>query len=370
MTFARTLLPLLFSFPLCAVAPARAQWHVVREHAQKHFPHTIPAGNYSGLARLHDDVYAVVSDKSDSALYFRFRIQVDSLTGDVERAECLGPSVRIGEGSLDHEAIALTRDSLLVVASEALFRFAAYPAGHDTDPAPSAASFARQPVTSPLATYKPFPPDRFYPNYGYESLTYDALRDCLWTVSESTMPMDGQAATPANGQANVLRLFAFSPECLRADRTPADTVPVASSYVYRMDGPSTTHKAQVYVMGVSELCALPDGRLLVLEREAFVPKKKIGAFCHCKLYVVDPAVSAQVPLGAPLPSAAPFMQKTLLTEWRTSLSLLGRSFANYEGMCLGPRLRDGSQVLLLVSDSQNQYGGVLRDWIKSIVIAP
>lgn len=365
MTFARTLFPLLFSFPFLYVSPAGAHWHVVRENGQKHFPHTIPAGNYSGLTRLHDDIYAVVSDKSDSALYFRFRIRVDSLTGDVERAECLGPSVRIGEGSLDHEAIALTRDSLLVVASEALFRFAAYAVGSGTD----SAFFAREPLTSPLVTYIPFPPNRFYPNYGYESLAYDALRDCLWTVSESTMPMDGQAATPANGEANVLRLFAFSPECLRKAKTPADTVPVAS-YVYRMDRPSTTRKAQVYVMGVSELCALPDGRLLVLEREAFVPKKKIGAFCQCKLYVVDPAVSTQVSLSSPLPSDVPCMQKTLLTEWRTSLSLLGRSFANYEGMCLGPCLKDGSQVLLLVSDSQNQYGGVLRDWIKSIVIAP
>lgn len=123
-------------------------------------------------------------------------------------------------------------------------------------------------------------------------------------------------------------------------------------------------------MGVSELCTLPDGRLLVLEREAFVPQQKIGAFCHCKLYVVDPAVSVLVPLSSPLSPDVPCMQKTLLTEWRTSLTLLGRSFANYEGMCLGPCLKDGSQVLLLVSDSQDQYGGVLRDWIKSIVIAP
>ena len=35
---------------------------------------TVAAGNYSGIAHLHDDIYAVVSDKSDSALYFNFRI--------------------------------------------------------------------------------------------------------------------------------------------------------------------------------------------------------------------------------------------------------------------------------------------------------
>ena len=37
---------------------------VVRENSQKTFPKTVAAGNYSGIAHLHDDIYAVVSDKS------------------------------------------------------------------------------------------------------------------------------------------------------------------------------------------------------------------------------------------------------------------------------------------------------------------
>ena len=55
-------------------------------------------------------------------------------------------------------------------------------------------------------------------------------------------------------------------------------------------------------------------------------------------------------------------------EWKTGLSLSKRSFANYEGMCLGPKLEDGSQVVILLSDSQDQYAGVLKDWFKTIVI--
>lgn len=52
----------------------------------------------------------------------------------------------------------------------------------------------------------------------------------------------------------------------------------------------------------------------------------------------------------------------------TGLPLSKRSFANYEGMCLGPMLEDGSQVVILLSDSQDQYAGVLKDWFKTIVI--
>jgi hypothetical protein len=62
------------------------------------------------------------------------------------------------------------------------------------------------------------------------------------------------------------------------------------------------------------------------------------------------------------------MKKTLLSEWMTAIGLLEVSLANYEGMCLGPKLPDGRQVLVLISDSQNQYEGVLKDWIKTLVI--
>lgn len=52
----------------------------------------------------------------------------------------------------------------------------------------------------------------------------------------------------------------------------------------------------------------------------------------------------------------------------TRLTLLDWSVANYEGMCFGPKLVDGSRVLILVSDSQDNYGGVLKDWFRTIII--
>ena len=141
-----------------------------------------------------------------------------------------------------------------------------------------------------------------------------------------------------------------------------------TTYAYQMDQPSTYKKADIYVMGVSELCALPDGQLLVLEREAFIPKIKIGAFCKCKLYLINPLNSEEFSMKENFSSDTPFLKKRLLAEWKTGLSLSKRSFANYEGMCLGPMLEDGSQVVILLSDSQDQYAGVLKDWFKTIVI--
>ena len=102
-------------------------WHVVRENAQKTFPKTVAAGNYSGITHLHDDIYAVVSDKSDSALFFKFRIQLNPVSGELEHVENLGFSETVREKGLDHEAIARVSDSTLVTVSEGLFRFAEYP---------------------------------------------------------------------------------------------------------------------------------------------------------------------------------------------------------------------------------------------------
>jgi hypothetical protein len=119
-------------------------------------------------------------------------------------------------------------------------------------------------------------------------------------------------------------------------------------------------------MGVSELCALDDGSLLVLEREFRVPKKLIGASVEQKLYRVVPKPEQRLNPAERLTDEVTFLDKQLVARWRTKLNLTRRNLANYEGMCLGPRLSDGRQVLVLISDSQHRYRGVLKDWIKVI----
>lgn len=358
------------------------EWKVVRENSQKAFPKTVAAGNYSGIAHLHDDIYAVVSDKSDSALYFNFRIQVNPKTGEPEQVENLGFTERTDgtlndgkpwlglEKGFDHEAIVKVSDSTLVIASEGYCRLKEYPF------LPISADTAKVGYPQNLWESR-WPSSDFYPNYNFESLAFDSVRQYLWTIPESTLRKDGQPATPQNGLANRLRLMRLDWGKMKEDSNREEYSEQVSSkkdsrymttYAYQMDQPSTHKKADIYVMGVSELCVLPDGQLLVLERETFIPKIKIGAFCKCKLYLINPLNSEEFSMKEKFSSDTPFLKKRLLTEWKTGLSLSKRSFANYEGMCLGPMLEDGSQVVILLSDSQDQYAGVLKDWFKTIVI--
>ena len=373
------ILTIFLAFSLLAGAQ---DWKVVRENPQKAFPKTVAAGNYSGIAHLHDDIYAVVSDKSDSALYFNFRIQVNPKTGELEQVENLGFTERTDgtlydgkpwqgqEKGFDHEAIVKVSDSTLVIASEGYCRLKEYPI------LPISADTAKVGYPQNLWESR-WPSSDFYPNYNFESLAFDSVHQYLWTIPESTLRKDGQPATPQNGLTNQLRLMRLDWGKMKEDSNKEEYSEQVNSkkdsrymttYAYQMDQPSTHKKADIYVMGVSELCALPDGQLLILEREAFIPKIKIGAFCKCKLYQINPLNSEEFSMKEKFSSDTPFLKKRLLTEWKTSLSLSKRSFANYEGMCLGPKLEDGSQVIILLSDSQDQYAGVLKDWFKTIVI--
>ena len=373
------ILTMFLAFSLLAGAQ---DWKVVRENSQKAFPKTVAAGNYSGIAHLHDDIYAVVSDKSDSVLYFNFRIQVNPKTGEPEQVENLGFTERTDgtlndgkpwlglEKGFDHEAIVKVSDSTLVIASEGYCRLKEFSI------LPTSADAAKGGYPQNLWESR-WPSSDFYPNYNFESLAFDSVHQYLWTIPESTFRKDGQPATPQNGLANRLRLMRLNWGKMKEDSNKEEYSEQVNSkkdsrymmtYAYQMDQPSTHKKADIYVMGVSELCVLPDGQLLVLEREAFIPKIKIGAFCKCKLYLINPLNSEEFSMKEKFSSDIPFLKKRLLTEWKTGLSLSKRSFANYEGMCLGPKLEDGSQVVILLSDSQDQYAGVLKDWFKTIVI--
>ncbi len=344
------ILSIFLAFSLLAGAQ---DWKVVRENPQKAFPKTVAAGNYSGIAHLHDDNYAVVSDKSDSALYFNFRIQVNPKTGELEQVENLGFTERTDgtlnagkfwrgqEKGFDHEAIVKASDSTVVITSEGYCRLKEYPV------LPTSANAPKISYQQNLWE-RSWPSSDFYPNYNFESLAFDSVRQFLWTIPESTLRKDGQPATPQNGLANQLRLMRLNwgkikenrniPEStLRKDGQPAtpqnglanqlrlmrydggkikenrnkenngkeDCCEQESSkkasrymtaYAYQMDQPSSHKKADIYVMGVSELCALPDGQLLVLEREAFIPMIKIGSFCKCKLYQINPLNSEEFAL--------------------------------------------------------------------------
>ena len=183
-------------------------------------------------------------------------------------------------------------------------------------------------------------------NYGFESLAYSAATNQFWTTTENALKKD--IGKPDEGVR--LRLQSFD-----------DNLMTKHQYEYRTDSPVYGNKKKRnYAFGVAEICALADSSLIVLEREFIVTSNYIGSKCNHKLFVVKPTKNDVS------------MEKNQLYSFETKLSLSHTNLANYEGMCLGARLSDGKQTLLLVNDSQAGAGNkifALQDYLKVISIS-
>ena len=284
---------------LCAV-PLSVSAQQLRLNRQQKFHDDMPAGNYSGITPIGDDRYAVVSDKTADGFYV-FHISIDSVSGRIVSVgnEGFRPS---GHDSRDQEGIAwCPRTHTLFISGEADNQILEY----DADGRRTGRRLQVPATFSQLSG-----------NYGERPARSDSL----------------------------LRLTAFD-----------DSGRVVAQYAYALDGVKPKRRGTL-VNGVSELCALGDGRLLVLERTLRVTPLKIGSYAETRLYVVSPTADAQ-PLA-----------KSLLCSFRTRINLFRRNFANYEGLCVARRCADGTLVLLLIADSQNRYRGLLRDWLRTIVV--
>lgn len=272
--------------------------------SQQHFPRQIPAGNYSGICSIGDGLFAVVDDKHRDDGFYLFHFDIDMQNNRITKAENKGYRSS-GLPNRDMEGICYRPSSrTLFISGEADNEVYEYD------------------LEGKRTGHKLNMPNRFKragSNQGIEALTYDTLSHQFFLTTERPLPGD-----------SLLRIQAFN-----------DDLQPTRQYLYEPDhglSPKHTH-------GVSALCAMGDGRLLVLERQVRVPRMRLDATTVISIYEVRPAQNENM------------LTKKLVSKFHTRLTVLNRKFANYEGMCaLSPNL------LLLVADSQNQYKGVLRDW--------
>ena len=317
---------------LMLLMPAMLMAQEVTVMKQRKFPKTVSAGNYSGITWLGGSRYAVANDKSPTAGFYLMTIDIDSITGELSsvREDTFHTS---GLPNRDEEGICyMPHTQTVFVSGEKDQEILEYN------------------LQGQLTGRKLNIPEIFkscYSNGGFEALTYQAQTHLFWTTTEFTLKTDGEKPTIKRKIKNRLRLQSFG-----------DDFQPKEQYWYETDSTMIHKEKGRSILGVSGLAALEDGRIVVLERELYFPKKQIGSFCIVRLYLVDPSQH----------QPGEVLSKTLLAEFKTKFNLTRRNFANYEGICLGPKLSDGRQVLILICDSQNQHRGVMRDWFKTVIL--
>lgn len=308
----------------------------------------IPAGNYSGITPLGDDRYAIVNDKAPKDGWYEFQIIMEHTKANIISVKLLGTHNN-DNPSRDAEGIVYVPESksIFISAEDDQQIREYYLNGNLTE--------------RELAVPEMFGKDKIRGNYGFEALAYSAETGLFWTCTESALKADGEVSSVENPVAVRLRFQSFD-----------GNLQPLQQYLYETDAPEASRPARSFAHGVPSITALDDGRLLVLEREILVAEHGVGSYVINKIYLVQPDAASLLTADADINAATP-MQKHLMTEWKTSISANHQNLANYEGMCLGPKLKDGRQTILLIADSQNGYGNALfrlKDYIRVGIIDP
>jgi hypothetical protein len=318
---------LVISLFFCA-GKAFPQMTMLRQQKMNRW--NIPAANYSGITPIGGNRYAVVSDKQDEDGFYEFEITQNETTGQVEKVSLIAFHGN-GNARRDAEGIAFTPDSTVFISAEDDQRIKEYRLDGTL-------------TGRELAVPDYLKADKIHSNYGFEALTYCDETGLFWTCTENTLKADGDVSSYKNAVPATLRIQSF-------DRN----MHPQTQFQYETDAPKAQGEARQMAFGVPELLALHDSTLLVLEREFLVAEGYLGSYVTNKIYKVRPEKQG----------------KTLQAQWTTWLGLLSQTIANYEGMCLGARLSDGRQTVLLVSDSQGGYGNSLfhmKDYIRVGII--
>lgn len=171
-------------------------------------------------------------------------------------------------------------------------------------------------------------------NLAFEGLAFAADGDSLWVAMEGPLYQDGAPSTfdtaslprftETDRDGNVLRQVAYQIEPLP-----------------EWDGPVMATTA-----GVSEILAIADDRLLVLERASI--ESDAGTSYFVSVYEVNVAAASDVSGVESLQDASfvPVSKRLVLDLNAAGVEPLG----NVEGMAWGPDLENGNQSIVLIAD--------------------
>lgn len=308
----------LAALAACAVLSGRAELSVAG--IGKVSPAGVPEG-LSGLACAASNQYVAAGDSGGrmSAL----TITLDPATGAITSV-VMGVTRALGGTDLEGIAYNRIRDSVYV-SDETGPAIQEYAVG-------GGAVLTNLPLPAVYASYRD--------NYSLESLTLSPDGRTLWTANEealfraATGVDDGPLSSPSGG--SLVRLQRWT-RASPLDGWTADGQWAYLTQAWRADSPFITEERS----GVSDLCALPNGHLLVLERDlsGFIPT------LQNRIYDVDFTGATDTASLPALNGAAvtPVAKRQL---WSGNFG----TSENFEGLCLGPQLEGGDYSLLMVAD--------------------
>ena len=178
-------------------------------------------------------------------------------------------------------------------------------------------------------------------NLTFEGLSFTPGHDALWLGMETALGQDGPIATVEAGSIARFTKFDLSGK-------------VVGQYAYPVDPIQAKPTGKNGDNGVSEVLALDENRLLVIERSG-VEGADGKWTMYIRLYEADAASATDVSGVAALAGASYQPMKKRLILDLSKMPELGSNalpfIDNIEGVSFGPNLADGNRSLVLVSDN-------------------
>jgi len=186
-------------------------------------------------------------------------------------------------------------------------------------------------------------------NYSFEALTISGDGLTMWTGNEEALTVDGELTSTTNGTLVRLQKFTRS--------SGQDNWSAAGQWAYEVTSKLSASFSSSCRSGVSAMAALPDGTLLVLERK-LQGSSSLSSYFYNGIYAVDFSnatdtsgiASLKETSFTPVRKIEVYKYSSEGTWNNSSQKWNNNGSYNWEGMCLGPRLDDGSVTLVLVSD--------------------
>ena len=284
----------------------------------------------SGLTYAGGNTFWAVMDNSDKLV----RMNVNFTTNGSIASATVAGGLTVAQ-SKDHEGIAITPGGASVFVSEE-----STPAVHEYRLSDGALL-----QTLPLpAVY-----GNRRTNLGLEALSRSG--SSLWTANEEALSVDGNLSDTSSG--TTLRLQRFS--------VSGSTATAGAQYAYTT---APIHKAATDVpprdvsdlsrSGLADFVALPDGRLLTLERSfarADFIVADAGSDYQTRIYLVDPTGATDISGFSGLTGQSfTAVQKSASPLWSNTTGAFSGGIGNLEGLTLGPQLANGNWTLLGVVD--------------------
>lgn len=278
----------------------------------------------SGITWRGGDLYDAVSD-ADGYVY-RLQIQINEENGKIKSCKKIS-SFHVDDAT-DLEGCAWDplRENLWIVDEWDQRIFACNEQGN---------------VTKGIEILPLFTGDNIRYLMGFESLSIRSDGMEMWTANEEALMGDGDGSSKSEG--SLVRLVRLLPTSL------TNEFYISEQYAYRVDPVAGSPYQNIQRSGISDLCVLDNGSLLVLERE--MSRVNLIPRFRCRIYVVDF-------IGADEVTKFPELRGKQIQPVKKELLYEYAGFSMYEGICLGPKLKDGSRILIMVSDGDD--GGLQK----------